>query len=56
MQVPKLVDDEVEAAEGDLGTWLHLLNVVELEDETHLKHEEYVEQKAPTWCANCHKY
>jgi hypothetical protein len=52
MQVPKLVDDEVEAAKGDLGTWLHLLNVVELEDETHLKCEEYVSKKpllgAPT--------
>ena len=52
MQVPKLVDDEVQAAEGYLGTWLHLLDVIELEDETHPKREEYVSKRlllgAPT--------
>ena len=52
MQVPKLDDDEVQAAEGDLGTWLHLHDVVELEDDTHLKRGEYVSKRpllgAPT--------
>jgi hypothetical protein len=50
MQVPKPVDDEVQTAEGDLGAWLHLLDIIEVEDETHLKHEESV-QKVPTWRA-----
>jgi hypothetical protein len=42
MQVPKLVDDEVQTTEGDLSARFHLLNVVELEDETHLKRNESV--------------
>lgn len=44
MQVPKLVDDEVQIAEGDLSAWFHLLNVVELEDQTHLKRNESVHE------------
>lgn len=40
MQVSELVGDEVQAAEDDLGAWLHLLNVVEVEDDTHLKHNK----------------
>jgi hypothetical protein len=45
MQVPELVDDEVQTTEGDLGVWLHLLNAVKVEDNTHLKHNEYVRKR-----------
>jgi hypothetical protein len=40
VQVPELVSNEVQAAKSDLSARLHLLNVVEPEDETHLKHNE----------------
>lgn len=56
-QVSKLVYDEVELAEGDLFARLHLLCVViEIEDDTHLKHNKSVcERPQHTWRTNCRK-
>ena len=48
MQVPKLVGDEVEAIEGDLLTWLHPLYVViDVDDDSHLKHNINLNMKGP---------
>ena len=41
MQVPELVGNEVEAADGELVSQQHHLSIViDPEDETHLKHDE----------------
>jgi hypothetical protein len=45
MQAPELVDDKVHATEDDLSTQLHLLNIVGVKDETHLKHNESVRKR-----------
>jgi hypothetical protein len=48
MQVPKLVSDEVEAAEGDILARLHpLCCVVEVDDDSHLKHDINLNTKGP---------
>jgi hypothetical protein len=40
MQVPELVGDEVEAAEGDLLARLHpLRGVIDVDDDSYLKHD-----------------
>lgn len=41
-QVPELISDEVQAVKGDLGSWLHLLDVADVSDETHSRHDEFV--------------
>ena len=42
-QVPELIGDEVQVAEGDLLARLYLLHVIaELEDEAYLKHNESI--------------
>ena len=46
MQVPKLVSNEVQAAEGDLLAWLHLLcGVVDVDDDSHLKYNVNLNMK-----------
>jgi hypothetical protein len=48
MQVPKLVGDEVEAAEGDLLARLHPpRGVVDVGDDFHLKHDINLNAKGP---------
>ena len=48
MQVPKLVGDEVEAAEGDLLARLHPFHsVVDVDDDSHLKHDINLNAKRP---------
>jgi hypothetical protein len=48
MQVPKLVSDEVKVAEGDLLTQLHpLCGVVDVDDDSHLKHDINLNAKGP---------
>lgn len=44
MQVLGLVDDEVQTRKSNLSAQLHLLEVVEVEDETHVKHDESMEK------------
>jgi len=42
-QVPQLVGDEVELAEGNLLAGLHLLRfVAEVEDDSHLKYKKQI--------------
>ena len=48
MQVPKPISDEVQAAEGDPLTWLHLLRgVVDVGDDSHLKHNVNLNMNDP---------
>ena len=48
MQVPKLVDDEVKATEGDLLAWLHpLYDIIDVDDDSHLKHDINLNTKGP---------
>jgi hypothetical protein len=48
MQVPKLISDEVQATEGDLLAWLHLLcGFVDVDDDSHLKHNINLNTKGP---------
>ena len=48
MQVPKLVSDEVEAAKGDLLAWLLPLHgVIDVDDDSHLKHDIKLNVKGP---------
>jgi hypothetical protein len=48
MQVPKLVGDEVEAAEGDLLTWQHSSRVIiNADNDSHLKHDINLNAKGP---------
>jgi len=48
MQVPKLIRDEVQAIEGDPLTRLHLLHgVVDVDDDSHLKHNDNQNTKRP---------
>ena len=48
MQVPELIADGVEAVEGDLLAWLHHLHgVVDIDDDSHLKHNVNLYAKGP---------
>jgi hypothetical protein len=48
MQVPKLVNDEVEAVEGDLLARLHPFHgVIDVDDDSHLKHDINLNAKGP---------
>jgi hypothetical protein len=48
MQVPKLVSDEVKVAEGDLLAQLHpLCGVIDVDDDSHLKHDINLNAKGP---------
>ena len=48
MQVPKLVGDEVEATKCDLLTQLHpLRGVINVDDDSHLKHDINLNTKGP---------
>jgi hypothetical protein len=54
MQVPKLVSEEVEAAEGDLLARLHPpRGIVDIDDDSHLKHDINLNAKGPYWRPNC---
>ena len=48
MQVPKPISDEVQAAEGDPLARLHLLHgIVDVDDDSHLKHNIKLNAKGP---------
>jgi hypothetical protein len=48
MQIPKPIGNEVQVAEGDLLSWLHLLhNIVDVDDDSHLKHNVNLYVKGP---------
>ena len=54
MQVPKLVSDEVEAVEGDHLTQLHpLCSIVDVDDDSYLKHDINLNTKGPYLTRNC---
>jgi hypothetical protein len=40
--VLELVVNEVQGVECALGAWLHLLHVIEVEVDPHLKHKQYI--------------
>ena len=48
MQVPKLVNDEADAAKGDLLARLHpLCSIIVVDDDSYLKHDINLNAKGP---------